>query len=367
MSPEDADIGPQLRALAEQLPAVIWTTDRDLRFTSGSGGGLVTLGLRREELIGVSLYEHFGASDDQHTPIKEHRRALAGLSNKYEFLWADRRFETRVEPFRDARGQVIGTIGMAIDTTTRKAAEDAHGLHESRTRRQDKLEAIAQLASGLAHEINNPLQSIINFAQLIHSRSNDANVREYAGGISHEVQRLAHIVRNLQCLVHQKGELPVELRLCDVVESTISLFATLMRDEGIELDIQVPSDLPAAWGNAYGVQQVLINLLTTAREALGEAPQTDHVPKLIRIDGASVQREGQGFVRLTVGHVHAPNKTHRPAPIPASRPYKPSLDADLGLTISHEIAQYNAGELSVEAGSDDARLLHLLLPLASEQ
>jgi signal transduction histidine kinase len=318
----------------------------------------MTLGLSGDELIGVSLYEYFGAADDQHTPIKEHRRALAGLSNKYEFKWADRWFETHVEPFRDAHGRIIGTIGMAIDTTTRKAAEDAHGLHESRTRRQHKLEAIAQLASGLAHEINNPLQSIINFAQLIHSRSSEASVREYADGISHEVQRLAHIVRNLQCLVHQKGELPVELRLCDVVESTISLFATLMREEGIELDIQVPSELPAAWGNAYGVQQVLINLLTTAREALSDLPATDHLPKRIRIDGASIEREGRRFVRLTVGH---------PAATPAPLPLEPSLAADLGLTISHEIAQYNAGQLSVEAGSDDARLLHLLLPLASEQ
>src|SRR3990170_7260505 len=65
-----------LRALVEQMPAVLWTTDTELRFTSSSGGGLAGLGLRPNQVLGFTLHEYFGTDDDEFLSIAAHRRAL---------------------------------------------------------------------------------------------------------------------------------------------------------------------------------------------------------------------------------------------------------------------------------------------------
>jgi PAS domain S-box-containing protein len=363
--PADPKQHAQVWSLVDQLPVALWSTDTSLRFTSGRGGGLAALGLRPDQLKGVSLHDFFGTRDEDQPAIRAHRGAVAGSSSKYELHWAGRWYETYVEPFRDAAGNIIGALAMAIDTTARNQAEEAQRSLLAKLRQQHKLEAIGQLARGLAHEINNPLQAISNFAHLIQGRADDTPLRDYSQGIAIEVQRLAAIVRNLQCLVHQKGDLPVELKLCDMVEGTLSLFATLLHDEGIQLEVAVPDELPAAWGNAYGIQQIFINLLTTARDALGRLPQTDIDPKRIRVGAALVDLDAHRFVRLSVEHRHLVGEACDAAGEPSSSPDHAA--AELGLTLSHEIANYNAGRLNVEIGPDDTRSMQLFLPLASEQ
>lgn len=359
MDGKNSDENARFRALADQLPAAVWSSDADLYVTSCNGGALAAAGRRQDELIGMSLYALLDTDDRDHVAIRAHRRALAGESGKYEWKWSNRWYETYVEPFRGPDGEIVGTLGMAIDITARKVAEDERASLQQRLRHEHKLEAISQLARGLAHEINNPLQSIINFAQLIRSRSKDATVREYSDGISQEVQSLATIVRNLQCLVHQKADLPVELRLNELVQGTASLFATLLREDKIRLDIRMPEDLRPAWGNAYGVQQVLINLLMAAREGLLNTPKSDAASRGVTITGSIVAHQGSSALRMTIEHAHRPVA----APINAD---PIADDAELAISLSREIAHCNAGELLVELASQ-RRAFHLLLPLASEQ
>ena len=229
----------------------------------------------------MTLYEFFQTTDRSTPAIDAHLRALAGESVKYETELRGRIYENNVEPFRDASGVVIGAVGMAIDVTMREQAFSARAVLQDKLREQYRLESIGKLASGLAHEINNPLQSILNFAQLIRARSGGGPIREYAEEIGHEVRRLSDIMRNLQSLVHQEGQLPIEIRLSDLVERTLSLFRAALRKESIEIEMDMPADLPVAWGRAHGIQQVLINLLTGAREALNARYPLHHADKRI--------------------------------------------------------------------------------------
>ncbi len=129
MPPPDAaappDGGALLKFLAEQAPAVLWSTDRELRFTSSMGASLQNLGLTPGQSMGLSLYDYFGTKDPDFLPIARHRQALKGEKSVYEFEWAGRVFHTRVEPFRGSDGAVIGTLGLALDITERKRAEAA--------------------------------------------------------------------------------------------------------------------------------------------------------------------------------------------------------------------------------------------------
>jgi PAS domain S-box-containing protein len=354
-----------LLALADQLPAVVWTTDAGLRFTSSSGGGLSALGLVRDQVVGLSLRQYFGTEDDEHPAIDAHRRALKGEWVKYETEVQGRWYETQVAPFREA-DRVIGTVGMAIDVTDRKRAEQTGAALESRLRQKYKLEAVGQLASGLAHEINNPLQSVLNFAQLIRSRS-EGPVREYADEILHEVQRIAASVRNLQSFVHQGDAVPAEIRLDQVVERTLSLFRTVMQKEQIRIEVDVAPDLPPAWGKVHAVQQVLVNLLTAARDAVNGRHPLGGDDKRIYIKAEARERGGERFVRLTI---EDHGTAIRPEDLP--RVFEPFVAIDgrdqgggLGLAISHNIACESGAELSVESDGWVTRF-HLDLKTAAD-
>jgi diguanylate cyclase (GGDEF)-like protein/PAS domain S-box-containing protein len=120
------------RHLLAQIPAVLWTTDRDLRLTSSLGRGLATLGRDSEQTRGMSLYEYFGTGDGTFLPIAAHWAALRGEPRSYEQEWVGRIYETHVEPLLDAAGQIAGCIGVALDITGRKRAE--HALRESEER-----------------------------------------------------------------------------------------------------------------------------------------------------------------------------------------------------------------------------------------
>lgn len=113
----------RLKFIHEQLPAILWTTDRDLQFTSSTGLGLKELDLKPGQVVGLSLYDFFQTDDPTFQPIADHLRALEGKSISYEFEWQERLFDTRIEPFRDEAGNIVGTIGIAYDITDAKAAE----------------------------------------------------------------------------------------------------------------------------------------------------------------------------------------------------------------------------------------------------
>jgi PAS domain S-box-containing protein len=123
--PEAArDPGELLRLMFEQMPAVVWTTDKDLRFRSSSGGALAALGLKPDELVGVSLFEYFKTSDPELVPIAGHKRAIAGESVRYELKWADRTFSAHLEPLRGDDGAIEGVVGVAFDVTELERAKE---------------------------------------------------------------------------------------------------------------------------------------------------------------------------------------------------------------------------------------------------
>jgi PAS domain S-box-containing protein len=121
-----------LRTLLDQMPGILWTVDKELRFTSSLGAALPALGLQPNQVVGMTLFEYFGTDDADLLPIAAHRQALEGKESGYEFSWEDNKYQCHVEPFRDQSGAITGAIGVAFDTTAAKRAEEA--LKESERR-----------------------------------------------------------------------------------------------------------------------------------------------------------------------------------------------------------------------------------------
>jgi PAS domain S-box-containing protein len=120
----------RLNLVLEGIPAILWTVDRDLRFVSYTGKGLAMIGLSPDQLIGMDLLEF---SERMVTPvsptISAHQRALLGEASSYDSTVQGRHYQSHVEPFRDAKGEIIGVIGIALDITERVKDQEKLAYH----------------------------------------------------------------------------------------------------------------------------------------------------------------------------------------------------------------------------------------------
>jgi PAS domain S-box-containing protein len=267
---------------------------------------------------------------------------------------------------RDADGQPLRTMATIEDITDRKRLEQERIELEAQLRQQQKLEAIGTLASGVAHEINNPISGIMNYAQLIADTVEPASqTAEYAKEIVHETERVATIVRNLLQFARQEKQTHSLARPADLVEQTLSLFRAVLRHDQITLTVDVPENLPSLKCRSQQLQQVLMNLLTNARDALNAKYPGHHKDKTIQVSIRPFDQAGRPWLRLTV----ADQGTGIPPEIQARifDPFFTTKPRDqgtgLGLSISHGIVKDHQGVLHFETEIGVGTRFHMDLPL----
>jgi len=117
------DSEARLRLVIDQVPALLWSTDRELRVTMLVGAGLRSLTPTADQLVGHDLFSLFQSEDAEIPAIAAHRRALEGASATFEQTWSTSLFRSRVEPLRDASGAIVGCLGFALDIGEQKRFE----------------------------------------------------------------------------------------------------------------------------------------------------------------------------------------------------------------------------------------------------
>ncbi len=112
-----------LRLIVNQMPAVLWSTDTDLRLTSSDGAALASLGHKPNQFVGVTLFDFFRTTDPEFLPLVAHRKALLGESVSFEVEWSGRTYASHCEPLRNPDNSIKGVIGIALDITRQKRTE----------------------------------------------------------------------------------------------------------------------------------------------------------------------------------------------------------------------------------------------------
>jgi PAS domain S-box-containing protein len=277
-------------------------------------------------------------------------------------------YTARLAPIESEGGAARHAVAVATDITERKLAEAEKAALEAQLRQQQRLESVGTLASGVAHEINNPVQGILNYAELIGDNAEDSKiVREFAAEITTESNRVATIVRNLLAFSRQEREQRMEdASIGELVDATLSLIRAVMRKDHIQLRVAIPSGLPPIHCRVQQIQQIVMNLVTNARDALNERYRGYDERKLIEIRAELCVIADRQWVRLIV-------EDHG-AGIPAEilprifDPFFTTKGRDqgtgLGLAVSHGIAKDHGGSLGVETRVGEGTCFLLDLPAA---
>ncbi|MBN2509186.1 MAG: PAS domain S-box protein, partial [Spirochaetales bacterium] len=121
----------RLRHLMKHLPGTAWIVDKELKFTLSLGAGLEKIGLKPDQVVGMSLYEFFDTKDDNHIVISSHLNALNGNTVQYEQSYDHLTFGTSLSPVYDENGSIMAVAGLSLDISDRKQAETSKRENEN--------------------------------------------------------------------------------------------------------------------------------------------------------------------------------------------------------------------------------------------
>jgi PAS domain S-box-containing protein len=275
----------------------------------------------------------------------------------------------------------LATQGVLRDITERKRVEAEQATFQAQMFHSAKLASIGELAAGVAHEINNPIFSIREFADLIlEDTAKDAPAYSMLETIIREANRIADIVRNLLEFSRPSETNLNPIQLQNVWELVYKLVGQSFYKQNIQLEVDIPKGLPLIKARGQQLQQVLLNLLMNARDALLEKypGSQKHPEKRVTISARRVENafaltypDGQEIAEaiiLTVRDegigISSENQEHLFTPFFTTK--RPKSGSGLGLSICHKIVEEHHGRIEVESEEGKFTEFRIILPLIIE-
>jgi two-component system NtrC family sensor kinase len=248
-----------------------------------------------------------------------------------------RTLERVSSPVLNDEGELLGRLEIYRDVTNQR-------LLQSKLQQTEKMAALGQLISGIAHELNNPLTSILGYAQLLLGRRMSLAQAADARLIYQEAERATRIVKNL--LLFARGSQPERrpVNLNDIVERAAALRNYELRLENIGLSLDLDAGLPSVVADSAQLQQVLLNLLVNAEQAIRQGNGAGGISiRTLRLGhdrvGLQVLDTGPGIPAEVMPRIFDPFFTTKPV----------GVGTGLGLSIACSIIQDHGGEISVES------------------
>jgi len=280
-----------------------------------------------------------------------------GVHHLYKFRLTTRAGEQRtaniaVAPLLSRDFVSVGRIILVDDITERVTLE-------SQLAQADKLSSIGLLAAGVAHEINTPLAVISSYAQMLSKQlRTDARLGPVLDKITQQSFRAAEIANGL---LNFSRTSTTEFRSTDlnqVIRDTISLLEHQFKTAQIEINLDLAPELPAIHGNPGKLQQVFLNLLLNAKEAMQGGGNLRVATIVNGHVEAIISDTGSGIAPEHMKRIYDPFFTTKTMPRPGDR-----RGTGLGLSVSYGIIQEHAGKIQVESAVGAGTTFHLEFPL----
>lgn len=363
------------RMLLENLPQRIFYKDKDSVFVSCNENFAKDLHIKSDEIAGKTDYDFYPKKLAEKYRANDKRIMESGQTEDIEEEYIKDGKELIIHmvktPIKDENGDVIGILGIFWDITEKVALQKEKISLQMEAVRSRHLASLGELAAGVAHEINNPINGIINCAQILLNKSkNGSKERDIANRIINDSNRIANIVSSLLSFARSGSEEKGKKSAVDVGEmmrETLILTETQLQKEGIKIKLNIPQKLPIIFVFPYQIQQVFLNIISNARYALNEKYEGTHENKILEISIKQVKVKNRPYVKITF-HDHGvgvPSGIIDKVmdPFFTTKPRK--IGTGLGLSISHSIIKENNGELTIDSVEGEFTKVSVILPVKS--
>lgn len=223
----------------------------------------------------------------------------------------------------------------------------------------EKMAAVGTLSAGLAHEVKNPLSAVLGYAQLSKRKLGQPEaLKQHLDTIENETRRCNEIIGNLMQFSRQEKGEHSAISVNEVVEKAIAIVDHQLSLKGIRIETALGRDLPPISGNANQMQQVLMNLMINAQQAMGDGGGAVDLATFVEGESVliTVSDTGPGVEEDLAAKIFEPFYTTKPA----------GQGTGLGLSVSYGIIQDHGGEISVKRADNGGAKFVIKLPLMTE-
>ena len=262
-------------------------------------------------------------------------------------------FHEATSPLFNEHGEVIGSVMVARDVTKQKRMEEQLIV-------TDRLASIGELSSGIAHELNNPLTSVIGFSQLLMEGEVPESMKENLATIYNEAQRAAIIVKNLLTFARKHAPVKQLTQVNTAIEGVLRLRAYEQKVNNIEVEKHFATNLPEMMMDSFQMQQVFLNIIVNAEFAMLEAHHkgklvitTEKSEDIVRI---SFTDDGPGISQENLKRIFDPFFTTKEV----------GKGTGLGLSICHGIVTEHGGQIYAKSENGHGATFIVELPLNSQ-
>jgi len=320
----------------------------------------------REELRGKNALELIAPRDHERIKANMARVIKQGITLR-NVEYAGHRVDGSEFPIelttavlRDASGKPIGHVSIASDITERRQAERREKELQRELNLSSRLAAVGELASGVAHEINNPLTAVIGFSELLMSRDVPPEIKQDLRIINENAQRVARIVKNLLTFARQSKPGREYVDINSLVTQVLELRAYQMQNNNIEVSTQLAPELPRTMADPGQLQQVFLNIVINAEQAMRETQnkrrllvKTERVGNFIRV---SFKDTGPGIPPENLDKIFDPFFTTKEV----------GEGTGLGLSISYGVIKEHGGRIYAKSKPGQGATFVVELPIVAE-
>lgn len=310
-----------------------------------------------------SFFDDFYAAAESGRPKLREMRLVSSASELF--------LEVIFIPFYGPDGRTRHVVAVGRDVTSRKRAEEDRRSYEARLAQSRKMEALGQLAGGVAHDFNNILTGILGFADIIAQEGEEAS-RRHASEIVRASSRAKDLIRQIMMFSRRQPAVLKPLKLSVVVKEALSLVETKKQDN-IRIEWKNPEEERFISGDSTQLHQVVLNLLTNACQALAERGggnlgiairSREFTPEFIKANPTLkqgpgveliVEDDGPGMPKHVRERLFEPFFTTKP----------PGVGTGLGLSVVHGIVQNHEGVILVDTEPGEGTRFTLCFPSVS--